>query len=350
MVETAPSRAKAGARVEDVAALAGVSVATVSRALRGLPNVALATRERVRAAAEELRYRPDPNASRLAAGRSHAIGVVVPVIGQWYFGQVLAGVEAVLAPAGFDLLVYTAPSPLDRRRFLDDASPMHKRVDGLVLVDFPIPEADLASWARTGVHLVTIGRSTSVFPSVSIDERAAAASVVQHLLGLGHRRIGLIGGGRNEGAFRSRVPTERRAGYRAALRAAGVAASPELEARGGFTVDDGRVGMDRLLAAPEPPTAVFAIADEMAVGAWETARRRGLRVPDDVSIVGFDDHEMAAPLALTTVRQPVADIGAAAARLLVDGLAGPVAPGHVVLPTELVVRGTTAVAPRRWRR
>lgn len=336
-----PRRAGRNATIEDVAARAQVSVATVSRALRGLPNVAPSTRARVEAAATELRYRPDPNASRLAAGNSGAIGVAVPFLGAWYFSQVLAGVEAVLAPAGYDLLVYCAAGPEDRRRFLSDALPVRKRVDGLVLVDIHLPDPDADAWAASGVCVVTIGQRTSRFPSVLIDNRAAAASAVRHLVELGHREIAMIDS--EDDRYHFTVPELRRRGCEDVLDEAGLRLRDDHVAHALFTVDSGRAAMLQLLDAPVPPTAVFAASDEMAIGALQAARDRGVDVPGDLSVVGFDDHDLSGAFGLTTVRQPVVDIGGRAASLLLAELAAG-APGgeHVVMPTELVVRSSTS--------
>jgi LacI family repressor for deo operon, udp, cdd, tsx, nupC, and nupG len=329
------------ATIEDVAQRAGVSVATVSRALRGLPNVAPGTRTRVEEAAAELRYRPDPNASRLAAGQTRAIGVAMPTIGGWYFSQVLAGVEAILAPAGYDLLVYAAAAPEDRRRFLGDALGVGKRVDGLVLVDIDLPDGDVGSWAASGVCLVTIGQRTEPFPSVTIDDRAGAADAVRHLLDLGHREIAMMSS-LDDDRYHFTVPELRRAGFDDALAERGLSVRPEHVVSGLFSVDGARAAMDALLAAPIRPTAVFAASDEMAIGAIDGARRHGFDVPGDISVVGFDDHDLAAAVGLTTVRQPVLDIGGcAASQLLAELAAGAPGGDHVVMDTELVVRSST---------
>ncbi len=330
-----------GATIEDVARRAGVSVATVSRALRGLANVAPGTRAKVERAAADLRYRPDPNASRLAAGQSRAIGVAVPIIGGWYFSQVLAGVEAVLAPAGYDLLVYAAAGPDDRRRFLGDALPVRKRVDGLVIVDIDLPPDDVESWVASGVCVVTIGQRTSGFPSVTIDNRTGAAVAARHLLGLGHREIAIIESV-DDDRFHFSVAGLRRAGFDDALAEHGLVVRADHVAHGLFTVESGRAAMEQLLAARPRPTAVFAASDEMAIGAMQAVREQGLDVPGDMSIVGFDDHDLSGAVGLTTIRQPVVDIGGrAAARLLAEVAAGRPGGDHDVIPTELVVRSST---------
>jgi LacI family transcriptional regulator, repressor for deo operon, udp, cdd, tsx, nupC, and nupG len=335
--------------IEDVAALAGVSVATVSRALRGLPNVAPTTRARVQDAADRLRYRPDPNASRLAAGRSNAVGIAMPYMGQWYFAQVLAGVEAVLASAGYDLLVYSAATPDDRRRFLSDALPVVKRVDGVVLVDLTLPDGEVESWSRSGIRLVSVGQRVDPFPSVSLDNVAVARLAVEHLVALGHRSIGLIGAHAPEAdddPFRFTVPQARHQGYLQALAAAGIDPRPEHQVPAPFDVGSGRAAMGALLDGPHPPTAVLATSDEMAIGALGGLRDRGLSAPGDVSVIGIDDHDLAEPIGLTTIRQPVVEIGGWAAELLLAELrTGTIEPEHVAVPFELVVRGTTAPPP-----
>jgi LacI family transcriptional regulator, repressor for deo operon, udp, cdd, tsx, nupC, and nupG len=179
--------------------------------------------------------------------------------------------------------------------------------------------------------------------SVRIDDVGAARCAVRHLLDLGHRRVGFIGG---DDPLHTRMPAERRAGYRTELAATGLPAAPELEAVGGFTVSGGFAAAQRLLAIPEPPTALFAASDEMAMGAVQAARRVGLRVPEDVSVIGIDDHEMAELLDLTTVAQPVVAQGVLAAEMILTALSEPGRPPPAVtVPTELVVRGTTGPVP-----
>ncbi len=181
------------ATIEDVARVAGVSLATVSRALRGLPNVATVTRDRVRKVAEELGYRPDPNASRLATGRSRTVGVAVPYISQWYFSQVVAGIEAVLADQAYDLLLISVGTEEAKRRFVHEWPNLQRRVDALILVDLGFDADELAMFEQDQALVVTIGYDFPAFSSVTIDNRAAAQLAVAHLTGLGHRRIGLIG-------------------------------------------------------------------------------------------------------------------------------------------------------------
>jgi LacI family transcriptional regulator, repressor for deo operon, udp, cdd, tsx, nupC, and nupG len=336
--------------LEDVARVAGVSVATVSRALRNLPNVAVETRTKVKAAAADLNYRADPSAARLATGRSNAIGIAMPFVGQWYFAQVLAGVEAVLASAGYDLLLYSAATPEDRRRFLTDALPVRQRVDGVVLIDLIVPPEEIGAWSASGVRLVSVGQRVDPFPSVTLDNEAAARLAVEHLIGLGHRRIGLIGASEpdsDDDPFHFKVPGARQQGYRDALTAAGIRIDPALELPAPFEWEAGQRAAEQLLGLDDPPTALFATSDEMAIGAMAAARSLGLAVPHDVSIIGFDDHDLARATDLTTIRQPAVEIGGWAVNLLLKELATDVVePDHVDVPFELLVRGSTTARSR----
>ena len=339
----------ARATIEDVARRASVSVATVSRALRQLPNVAVATRQRVQQAAQDLAYRADPHASRLAMGRTRTIGMAVPLLGAWYFSQVVAGAEAVLKHEGYDLLLMGVVNSDERRRFVREWVVLQKRVDGLLLVDLRLDPEELAELSDVDAALVTIGDRYRGYSSVTIDNHAAAALAVRHLLDLGHRAVGLIGDSANPELSFS-VPGDRRRGYLDAMAGAGIEPRAELEVPGNFTVIGGYAAMARLLATADPPTAVFAMSDEMAIGATKAARDHGLSVPDDLSIIGFDDHDLADAFGLTTIRQPVADIGGQAARFLIERLetrasAGPRVPAVSIEPTTLVVRSSTRQLP-----
>lgn len=333
--------------IEDVAAEAGVSVATVSRALRGLPNVAPRTRDRVFEVAERLDYHPDPNASRLATGRSGAVGVVVPMLNGWYFSQVVAGVEAVIKEKGYDLLVHGVGDEDTRQRFLAGRTPLRNKVDGFVLVDLQVSKEDAAQLEKKGVEAVTVGFETPQYSSVMLDDRGVGRTATEHLLRLGHRRIGLISGVPND-TLRFVVPERRRNGYWSALETAGVAPDPELDESGDFSVEGGAAAMATLLQLDEPPTAVFAMSDEMAFGAIQVARAAGLSVPGDLSIIGVDDHDLAPVMDLCTIRQHVIENGALAARLLMNSLLDPSQPPvHETATFELVMRSTTAVLGRK---
>jgi DNA-binding LacI/PurR family transcriptional regulator len=336
-----PGQTNRRATIDDVATAANVSVATVSRALRGLPNVADSTRARVLEAAESLNYRADPHASRLAAGRTMTVGMGVPMLGRWYFSRIVAAVEAALAMEGYDVLLFAMGTDEARHRVVSNWSELARRVDALILVDLVVSRKEVAELTRQATPVVTIGTRRDGLSSVVIDNLNGATVATDHLVGLGHRSIGLIGN-QPLHTLSFPVPQARRAGYRAALRSAGIAHRPELEVPANFSMEAAAAATHRLLALASPPTAVFAMSDEMAFGVLMAARARGLRVPEDLAVIGFDDHELSAVVELSTVAQPVVQTGIVAARLALEGIRDGSGPQHVELPTALVARGTTA--------
>jgi len=337
--------------IKEVADRSGVSTATVSRALRGLPNVAPSTREQVLQAAEELNYSIDPQASRMAAGRTMSIGIVIPLADQWFYNKVSTAVEAMLVTEGYDVIRYSIAglsSQTDLFRRLSSG----RHVDGLI-VNVALAEKDLELLTTLDFPVVTIETKTKHFASVSIDNVAAARTATRHLINLGHEHIGIISGLRKD-PMRFQVPRRRAEGYRSALRENGIEVRPELEAPGNFSLAGGAEAMIDLLSVHHPPTAVFAFSDEMAIGALKTIHDMNLRVPEDLSVIGFDDHDIAEYVGLTTIRQPVAEYGRRAASLLLKLIDGPDKPDEVTLPhielgTQLVVRSTTGPPTGRDR-
>ena len=327
------------ASIEDVAKLAGVSIATVSRSLRGLPDVATATRDRVLAAAQELDYVASPFAARLASGRSSTLGVVVPFVNRWFFSEVLGSVEAVLSNAGYDLLLHNLGDSEGRARFFSNL-PVRKRVDAVLVVSLALTDEEVAALTSLELPVGVLGVKHPGMYSVRIDDVAAARTAVRHLLSLGHQRIALIGGDTDD-PMRFTPPHHRGTGYREALKEAGIEPDPALEVLGYFTVDGGEAAMLNLLDRAEPPTAVFAESDEMAYGAIMAIRRRGLRVPEDVAVIGFDDHATGWRTVVRSSSSAVAEQGAVLAQELLDSLSGTAEPSDLVLETELVIRGST---------
>ena len=338
------------ASIDDVARRAGVSIATVSRALRGLPDVAVGTRARVMAAASELGYVASPFAARLATGRTSTIGLVVPFINRWFFGEVINAVEAALRAASFDLLLYSLRDEDGRARFFE-LMPLRKRVDGVLLVSFLPSYKELESLGSLGCPTGLLGIRRPGLLCTRIDDVAGARDAVGHLIGLGHRRIGLIGDDPKD-PMGFTPPGDRRRGYQHALAAAGLPLDPALEVHGYYTVSGGIAAMQRLLALPDPPTAVFAASDEMAIGAIKACRAARLRIPQDVAVIGFDDHPLAELYDLSSVRQPVAGQAVnLTERLLAkleSGGGDPTvteAEADAILDTELIIRGSTEPSP-----
>lgn len=329
------------ASIEDVARRAGVSIATVSRALRGLPDVAASTRDRVLEAAAELDYVASPFAARLASGRTATVGLVVPFVNRWFFGEVIDVVEASLRQAGFDLLLYNLGDEGGRERFFD-VMPMRKRVDGVLVASLVLSDDEIAALGSLSCPVGLLGLQRDGFLSTRIDDVDSARRAVGHLTGLGHRRVALIGGDTDD-PMRFTPPLHRADGYREALAAVGVMPDPALEVLGFFTIAGGEEACRQLMRLPDPPTAIFAESDEMACGAMRALRRSGLRVPQDVAIIGFDDHPTAELMDLSTMRQPVAEQALDVSTRLLAAIAAPgsCAEDDVVLETELVVRGST---------
>lgn len=326
------------ASIVDVARRAGVSAATVSRALRGLPHVSEATRRRVQQAASELSYVASPAGTGLASGRTRTVGVVVPLATRWFFSQVVAAAEGVLSERDYDVLLYNLGDDVGRARFFD-RMPLRRRVDAVLVIALPLTDEEVAKLQSLRVPVVVVGAHSKAFPTVRIDDEAGARQAVQHLLNLGHQSITMITALEDHDPGFASAP-QRRAGYREAVAQIG---HVDHVVAGSWGLEGGARAMEAVLAQEQMPTAVFAEYDELAFGALLTLRRAGLAVPGDLSIVGFDDHAMSAVVELTTVSQPVHRQGELAANLILDGLHdGSLEPVDIVLPTRLVIRGTAA--------
>lgn len=329
------------ATIDDVAQLAGVSTATVSRAMRGLPNVAPATRDRVARAANLLEYIADPAAAALAAGRTDTIGVVVPTIGRWGHARILEVVTDVAARASLDVLPVMVTSPASRAAFLT-SHPFRRRVDGLLVAEVPLEASDLLRLAE-GRPVVTIGLDLEDVDGVMADEATGIAAATQHLLGLGHTRITFIGSTESTNTLVG--PARRRQGFADALVSAGVAMTDAQVVETQATPTGGAAAMTLLLDESDPPTAIITASDEMALGAMEVARSRGLSIPGDLSVVGLDDQPIAQYVGLTTVARDVTRIATVAADWLVQRIeaarsdtAMVVPPRQHIVATSLVVR------------
>jgi DNA-binding LacI/PurR family transcriptional regulator len=328
------------ATIDDVAKHARVSTATVSRAMRDHPHVAPATRQRVLASVAELGYVANPNASRLASGRSRMIGLLTPQLTSWYTSEILAGVEEVLAGAGYDLVIGTA-NPIARERVFRGDATFRQRVDGILLVDVFCSEGGARQLAELRTPTVVLGERVDALSALSVDNRCGAALAAAHLLELGHRHVGMVSGGTLATTERN-VPADRRIGFIGAIEAAGIDWDESWEADGDFTIAGARRAATELLARSPRPTALFCMSDEMAFGAFQAAEEAGLDVPGELSIVGFDDHPVAEARGLTTIRQPVREMGRAAAEQVVGLVEGIAEPSHRQFALELVRRGSTA--------
>ncbi|WP_027862794.1 LacI family DNA-binding transcriptional regulator [Marmoricola sp. URHB0036] len=332
--------------IKDVAREVGVSTATVSRALRGLPRVSPDTRERVLEVAGRMGYVASPHAASLASGQTRAIGVVVPNVTRWFFGSIVHGAEELLREEGYDLLLYSVVADPAARKRLFSTHLLSKRVDAvMVLALRPTPE-EVEALDRTGSPTVVVGGAVPGWSSVRIDDVETAATAVRHLVGLGHTRIAHLGGvpDPEHAGLGFSAPGDRLAGYRMAMQEAGLPIEPDWEVTGDFTALGGLTACRLLLSASTRPTAIFAGSDEMAIGAAQAIREAGLDVPGDISVIGIDNHELSEYFDLTTMAQPAPELGRLGARMLLDALHSetPLRPVETIVPTQLIVRGTTA--------
>jgi DNA-binding LacI/PurR family transcriptional regulator len=335
-VKNAPERA---VTMEDVAREAGVSRALVSLVMRDSPKVSEKRRARVLDAAERLHYRPNAMARLLASRRTSTIGVLLNDLHNPFFAEIMDGIFEAAEELDYRLLIGTGRRQAAGERRAVDALLEH-RVDGIVLVGPRLPGAEIDAIGRAA-HTVTVARPVRVghVDSVTNDDLAGAKLAVAHLAELGHTRIAHIDGGRGAGA------TGRRTGYLREMTRRGL--RPQV-VPGEFTEVAGVRAAERLLESAERPTAVFAANDLVAAGALDRFEDAGLRIPDDVSIIGYDNTFLAAlhHMSLTTIDQPRPEIGRLAMSTLVERIDGTrSAAVHLKLEPSLVVRATTA-APR----
>lgn len=335
------------AGIKDVAERAGLSIATVSRALSGRGHVSPKSRARAQAAAADLGFVPSYQASSLASGRNYNIGLVVPSVHRWYFASVVEGVSAALLDAGYDLTLYNITERSARRQSVLNDFLLRKRVDAVIAVALALTESEIAQMLAIHRPIVGIGGPLPGASTIRIDDHGLAEAAVNHLIRLGHTRIAhLTGDSTYEQDFK--IPRTRLAGYENAMRAAGLTVRPEWTVKADFTVQGAYAAARSLLGGvTERPTAVFAASDEMAIGAILAARDFGLRVPDDLSVIGMDGHELGALFGLTTIDQDPRGQGALAVRLLLEGLddGSDQAVLDTEYPTKFVIRSSTAVPP-----
>jgi LacI family repressor for deo operon, udp, cdd, tsx, nupC, and nupG len=335
------------ANIQDVAKLADVSTATVSRALATPERVSAEARARVAQAIAETGYVPNPAARSLRSQKTYMVLVVLPDLSNTFFSRILRGVEETLFEAGYGMIVSDLDgSPGKEAHFA--AFMATGRVDGAILLN-----GHLFGQARDGesepaplaIPLVALCEAIpdATIPQIEIDNRAGAARMIRYLTSLGHRRIAYV-----SGPAGNILERERFQGYREGLLAAGLSFDPDLVIAGDYTLEAGMAAGRAVAARAIRPTAVFCTSDVMAIGAIRTLASAGLRVPDDVSVAGFDDIEFAAVAEppLTTIHQPRRELGQAGATALVDLLQGRAGPNLVRLKSRLVIRASaTALSP-----
>jgi len=330
------------ATIREIARAAGVSIATVSRVINGRPDVSPQTREAVLRVVREHGFSTNRNARALSGGRTGLVGVTLPILEAAYFAVIVSGTAEALYEHDMRIVLCPTLHQHEREVTLLDRL-MHGTTDGAVLMLPEESNAELRALQETGYPFVVVDPRVQLdqgIPAVSASNASGARAVVEHLLSLGHRRIGAILGPADWMAT-----TERLNGYRSALAAAGVLAARDLVVESDFSIESGEAAAAALLDLPERPTAIFGFNDNVAIGALRAAEARGLIVPDDLSVVGFDDSEQSGLVtpALTTVRQPLAEMGRMAVSLLLRLLDHQrVEAMNIELATRLVVRESTA--------
>lgn len=321
--------------MSDVARRANVSLSTVSRALRGAPGVTPEVRERVEHAAAELSYVVSRNASGLVTGRTGRAAAIVPFLQPWFFGVALAGVSDGLREADLDMVVYQV-GDAEGREACVRSLPLKRNVDTVIAVSLNLSPQECRRLDDLGVPVVFCSQNVPGRASVFIDNVASASAATRHLLNLGHTRIAYIGSQDRTGfSWSSRNRLE---GYQRAMTEAG---NRPWNVIGGPGHQGGGMAMGELLSGGTPPTAVLAESDDVAMGAFRTLRHSGIPIPEAISLMGFDNHDAAEILDLTTIDQPAFELGLTAGRLAAEALNGGTA-RHVELPTRLLIRRSTA--------
>ncbi len=334
--------------IEDVAKAAGVSTATVSRALSDKDHVSEKAKAKVKAAAAELGYVASSSAYTLATGRTRNIGVVLPYVDRWFFSVVLEAIENVLIDHGYDLTLYNLSGGQHQRDRIFREFLRRKRVDGVLTVAVKLTDTELTNLTQTRKPIIGIGGPISGARTLTIDDRAAGRLATEHLIGMGHTRIALIGGDEpTEMDFKQ--PSLRRDGYVDALKANNLEQRSSWFVPADFTMKGAYHAAKQILGDPRnAPTAIVFLSDEMGMGAIMAAKDLGLRVPQDVSVVGMDNHDTSEFFGLTTINQDARGQGRFAAERLLELLDGkhegePVnVEQNQEWPIELLVRSSTA--------
>jgi DNA-binding LacI/PurR family transcriptional regulator len=305
------------------------------------PSVREPTRQKVLQAIAELDYSPNILARRLSLGKTLNIAVVIPFFTRPSGVERLRGIEYALAQSEYDLVLFNVETTGRRDACFRDI-PRRERVDGLLIISLSPRDEDVDRFLGANVPTVLIDARHPRLSRTVIDDVAGGRIATQHLIDLGHSKIGYVSD-LLDNPFNFVSSRDRYEGYRQALDEAGIPFVPEYHRQGEHGRKEARENALELLSLPDPPTAIFAASDTQAIGVLEAAQEMGLRVPEDLSIVGYDDIEVAEFLHLTTMRQPLFVSGVQGVELLLESIAAPPpSPRRVVLPFELVVRGTTA--------
>ncbi len=326
--------------IRDVARYAGVGVGTVSRVLNSSASVSVATRQKVQDAIQTLNYTPNLTARRLSRGKTMTLGVVVPFFTSPSAVKRLQGVVSVMSASKYDIILFDIEKAEDRETFLQNVV-RRKMSDGLLIISFSPTDEDVVRFELAGLPTVLIDAYHPLLSRVVVDNVAGGFLATQHLIELGHHHIGFISDCLDS-PFNSPV-RDRYTGYRKALQEAGIPFLPQYHRQAIHGREEAHQIGRELLSLPNAPTAVFAYSDTQAIGVLDAARSLNISVPEQLSVIGFDNIDVAEFLNLTTVRQSLFDSGVQGAELLLNQMGmEPSAPQEILLPLELIARKTTA--------
>lgn len=330
--------------IHDVALEAGVGIGTVSRVVNNSPRVKPTTRERVQAAIDKLQYKPDPIARSMISKRMNSLGVIVPFFTRPFFMEVLRGVEAVSARLGRELVLYNVETDAQRDRYFLELH-MRRKVDGVLIVSLPLDDSVSCRLGNSGLPVVLIDAYSPMFTSLVVNNVEGAYQAVKCLIDKGHRCIGFING-EIEGNFKFNQANDRLIGLHRAFGEAGLLFEPELVLISEWNRMGGKQAALQLLSRQKRPTAIFAASDLQAIGVLEAAKELGIAVPEQLSVMGFDDIEVSELLGLSTVQQPIQEMGEVGAAKLLELIDNSTqAPELIRFDTKLVERDTTGMAP-----
>ncbi len=328
------------ATIHDVARVAGVGIGTVSRVLNEHPNVRPATREKVLAAIAQLRFKPSPIARSMISKRTGSIGVIVPFFTRPFHVEVLRGVQNALSHAQKELVIYNVENDIQRDAYFSEL-PMHRKVDGLLIISLIPSDTFALGFCEVGLPTVLVDAYSPHLTSLVVNNVEGAYQAVKSLLDKGHRRIGFING-ITEGNFKFNQSNDRLIGYHRALGEAGLLFEPTLIIESEWNRQSGRAAALHLLTQIPRPTAIFASSDMQAIGVLEAARSLSIAVPAELAVIGFDGIEVSELLDVSTVQQPMQQMGEMGVVKLIEQMANSqLAPELIRLPTALVERGTT---------
>ena len=328
------------ATIRDVAKQAGVSVATVSRVLNKSYSVREGTSQKVLAVIEDLDYSPSPTARRLSIGRTHTVGVIIPFLTLPSFVERLRGVESALALSEYDLVLFSADTPEKVDHYFNDLS-RRDRADGVIIISLHPDETYVARFRKSAMPAVLLDAQHPDISSIVVDDVAGGYKATQHLIELGHTRIAYLSD-YLDNPFKFVAMRHRFQGYHQALEEASISYRPEYQKQGELGGREAVAIAKQMLVEPDRPTAIFAASDIHAVGVLKAAQELNIRVPQDLSVIGFDGIRDSEHLDITTVCQPLFDSGVVSVNTLLSAINEPSdVPEKIVLPTKLIVRGTT---------